>query len=241
MDWANLGFDVNDQLRKDKARREEEMKTRRSAPRRFWLARGASTSVILLDDTPFCIYEWNLMLNGKFGNYFTDDSAQTGENIFEEYKNKIKMTRSYLGFLSVIDCTEYMTRGTNENPPHLVRNSKKLLPCPSDMLVKIKAWKEKKGSLVGCQYTVTRSDGPKAPRIGDDWQFEGRVDLSTILDAEGNPVDTTPAAYREILKPRSHSDIRDYLSRFGGPVAKPVSAPSLDNSETSDDSDQIPY
>ena len=247
MDWASLGFDNNDRLRVEKAQRDEEIKIRKSAPRRFWIARSkpgaepSTTSVILLDDVPFCIWEWNLNLGGKWGNYFTDDSAATGVNIFADYKNKLQMTRSYVGFLTIIDGSEYMTKGSNDSPPRLVKNTKKLLPCPSDMLVKIKAWKEKKGSLVGCQYTVTRSDGAKSPRIGDDWQFEGRVDLSEILDADGNPVDTTPANYREILKPRSEKDIRDYLGRFvgGGSV---ISAPSVSKANLEEETTgEIPF
>ena len=211
--WYDIGFETNAKNIKEQAQRAKDRDLgndrKRNTPRRFYLKRGTvdtPVNVIFLDETPFCLYEYNLVIDGKWGNYFTCLRSSTGKDPFAAYKDIIQMNRSYMGFLTILDCTHYSDRAGKEH--HF---TKKLLPMTSKALAKAEGWKKSKKSLVGCMYEVRRSDADKSERIGDDWQFSERVDLSTLKNPDGSSPDLTPANYKDILAPRSEEEIKTLL------------------------------
>lgn len=204
--WYDIGFEANDKLIKENAAKQREREKNRErmklTPRRFWIKRSTSTQVIFLDDSPFCIYEYNVNINGEWGNYFTCVREKTQKDPFAKYSDRLQMKRTYMGFLTILDCTKY-----TDKTGKVRHYTKKLLPVTSKTLEKIATWKSKKGSLVGLKYDVTRSNNDKSEKIGDDWQFAEKVDLTALRDADGTPIDLTLPVYPEILAPLPEAEI----------------------------------
>lgn len=220
-DWMYSGFDHGLKLQKEQEEVRKSWERQRQAPKRFWLNKGAETEVILCDDDPKGIYEYNLKLDGKWGNFFTCVRDKTGVDPFLKIQDKIPLSRSFVGFLTIIDCTKYVDSKNVERS-----FTKKLLPMTQKSLAKFAAMKKKRGSLVGWKFSVSRTNDPKSERIGDMWDALEKVDLSSLKHADGTPVNTTPINYEECLAPRPESEINTIINKImfndlnGVPVAQ---------------------
>lgn len=222
--FIDYGFDANDRIRKNNEEMAKERERKRNLPRRFWLSKGESAQIILLDDTPACVWEYDVKVDGRFGNFFTCPKKETGKHsILDSYKDQVQFNRHYIGFLTIIDCTEYTDKNGKKR-----FNTKKVLPITSQALDRFKQYKKNRGTLVGAKFIVSRSNAEKAERIGDTWDFIEKVDLSTILDSDGKPVDTTPANYEELLKIRPESEVISVIEKV---IGKPVTAQSIGSYE----------
>lgn len=209
--WLDIGYEANERIMKEQQDVQESKKKEWGKPRRFWLLPKESTTVILCDDDPKCTFEYDVCINGKWGNFFTCTRRINGEDLWAPHTEKIQMKRSYMGFLTVIDETEYVAKnGTTYS------HNKKVLPLTSKSIEAFKTRKANRGgSLVGCKFSVTRTDADKSLRIGDVWDFLETVDLSTIKNAQGEIVDTTPVNYEEFLAPRPKAEILEILASMG--------------------------
>jgi hypothetical protein len=174
--------------------REEDRIANMSGPFRLWIPPGKTNQVVLIDDTPVAIYEHQWRMNGRWTNFYTclqgvDDPvccAEGGEK-----------TRSYIGYYSIVQCTETVDKKGNKYQFEL-----QLLGAKLKILKKLKRKKEERGSLAFLQFKITREDD-KSPSCGDEFEAQSEVTdhaklfslanyrgkkLSELFDkAEGNP------------------------------------------------------
>ena len=216
VDYIDIGYEQNKRLREEVLERQNEFESNRAIPRRFWMKPGEKRKIIFLDETPACTFEYNVELKlphydkPRWGHHFTCIRNKTGKDIFAGLPERVKRNRSYMGFLTIIECCEY-----EDKEGKLHRNVRRVLPMTSPFTEKVAGWIEDRGSIVGCMFSVKRGTDKKSPRIGDDWQFLEKVDLSEVLDADGIPVDTSPADYAAMLKPKSEEYIKNLLLDAG--------------------------
>lgn len=208
-------------------------------PNRFWMPENSKKQIVFIDDEPACIHEHNPKLNGSWKNWLTCLQGVADDVPCCEILGA--NTRGYVGFFTVIDCTEWVDKKGNKYQYEI-----KLFPAKLKTLKKFAMKKEDRGSLVGALYTVVRTDS-KSPSCGDDFEFIREADLTKLfqvanykgkklpelysklgdnpenmermkavfqlqLDDKGVVVPKiVPFNYYEVLKPKSPKEIREML------------------------------
>lgn len=161
--WYNTGYEgVN---------KEEQRLASLSGPRRFWMQAGSSRSVALVDDDPFCIHEHNAKLNGRWDNQHT--CMKNIEDPCESCARLGEKSRYYIGYLTMVDCTQWIDKKGNKYQFEV-----KLVGGKLGTLKKWRRKKEDRGSMVATMWKVHREDDKK-PSVGDEWEFD-----KTISDQE---------------------------------------------------------
>ncbi len=123
-----------------------------------------------------------------------------------------QVPRYFIGFWTMIDCRQWKDR---DGKIHV--NEKKLLGAKTEMITAFKQRQQMRdNNLCGSKWTVFRT-GSKKARIGDMWEWMDRVDLSTLVDGDGQPLDLSPINYREVLKPISVEEQEKILEGYAGP------------------------
>lgn len=163
--WYDTGYDG--------MRKEQDRIDQMSGPRRMWMPPDTSKEIVFLDDDPFCIYEHNPKIGGSWKNWLTclkgiSDNPPCCDKLGER-------SRYYVGYYTVVDCSEWKDKKGNVYQYEL-----KLLPAKLKTMKKIKRKKEARGSLVGCMFTTTRED-KKSPVVGDEFEFKREVDLVKLF------------------------------------------------------------
>ena len=167
---------------------------------RLWMPKGQSKRVVILDDEPFCFWEHNPKINGKYkGNWFICRHGMPGGCPLCNGSSK----RYYIGFVTVIDVDGF----TGKNGES-VKNFRLLLPMKLDSLTLFAAKKERKTSLVNAMFELTRTDSDKSPGCGNDWDFLEYVDPENKdfwyeSRVAGGLVKPEPFEYRKIFVPLS--------------------------------------
>lgn len=163
--WYSTGFDGVD---KEKLRREALVK-----PRRFWLKPGATTQIVLVDDEPFNIYEYNWSANGTFMNWATMPEDPDANDVFREKG----FNPYFVGMLTVINCTEWEDkRGKKHN------FTLELLPAKEKTVELLRERRASRGSLAGKVFKVKRFEGEKTVSVGDDWEYIKDADMVKLYD-----------------------------------------------------------
>ena len=177
---------------------------------RFWLKAEESRKVIFLDDEPFCFYEHNPVINGEFWHYFTcRKGVDPSDPICPLCQSGNKS--SYMGYVTVLDATgwEY-TKGDRKG--ERVLYSRRLFPMTLKSIKKFKSKKQRRTSLVGALFTLTRTSKDEV-RVGDDWELEKVVDPFADekywfdSKAQGKKLPPEPFKYEEIFAPLSKVDM----------------------------------
>lgn len=231
MSWYKSGF--------DSMKQEEDRLATLNGPNRLWMPAGAERDIIFLDDEPFAIYEHNPKINGSFKNWMTcvqgiSDDVPCCEVLGAN-------SRYYVGYFTVIDCSEFIDKKGNKHAYEV-----KLLGAKLKTMKKFRRKKEDRGSLVGCMYRAVREDA-KSPVCGDEFEFKKEVDLAKVFehamyrgkklseiytkaaetpegierlrktfhintDKDGKLIKSvTPFNYMEVLKPRSSKELMAFL------------------------------
>ncbi|MBF0553207.1 MAG: hypothetical protein HQK96_01475 [Nitrospirae bacterium] len=187
MAWYKTG---SDGLKDDIAKSQKA----RDGVKRLWLPPGGSKTIVFCDDTAFRFWEHNLKLDGSWRNWYVclkknlgEDCALCDNGSFNPY---------FVGFYTIIDKTGYTDRGGVAH-----KNEKLLFPAKALILEKMARHSEKRGGLTGCVFEVTRGTGKKSNSVGDDFDFQEKIDL--VKDLPG--IDTTPFKYDEIFKPETNA------------------------------------
>lgn len=200
--WFNQGFG-GDHL--DKAEKESANK----APKRFWMKPDTSKKIIFLDDEPFCIWEHALQINGSWiGNDFTCRKGMQDDARCPFCNSNSR--RTYVGFLTILDVDGW----TNDKGKKF-RNIRRLFPMKMKTLKQFKKLKERKKSIVGCMYEMTRSSSDAAV-VGDMFDFLDKVDpfedeqyfYKSKMD-KGKKKPPEVYNYKEIFKPISAKEMLD--------------------------------
>lgn len=220
-------------------KKEEDRVAQMYGPPRFWMKAGTSTQLVFIDDEPACIHEHSPKINGSWKNWFTclkdsnPEDAACCELIGAD-------TRHYVGYLTVVDCSEWKDTKGNVHQFEI-----KLLPAKLKALKLLQTKKEGRDNrLAGRVYRVSRTDD-KSPGIGNDYEFDRDADLEKLFqavnykgkklrdlmrsdkpeelarikktfnvsfDKEGSIVPKlVPFNYQDVLKPKSPKELRDVL------------------------------
>lgn len=163
--WYDTGFGG--------MKHEEDRLAALSGPQRFWIPSGGNKLFVFLDDEPCCIYEHNPKINGSWKNWITclngvSDDIPCCEILGDK-------TKYYVGYFTVIDCSDYTDKKGNKYQYEL-----KLLPAKIKTLKKFRRKKEERGSLVNTLFKATREDD-KSPSCGDEFEFQREADLAKLL------------------------------------------------------------
>lgn len=157
-------------------RRREQRRQQMSGPMRLYLKEKSSREVIIVDEAPdFFMFEHQIYNNGAPGL-----PKYTHTGCVKEYETCPACQQdgdsSFNLYLTVIDLEEY----TNKKD-EVVEFSKKLMVVKSGSQRKFIRRHAKNGSLRGQVVTLTR-DGPKDPVIGNDIEWEDKVDEEVLAN-----------------------------------------------------------
>lgn len=180
--WSQTGFTGLDDA-------EKRQKEKGSKYLRLWLEVKAEKRLVFLDDVPFCIYEHQLKIDGKWGNHFT-----CANGIHRCVPCDKQDSPQYIGYFTVIDTTGYTdSKGVTH------KNNKKLYGAKVAALRALERIKEKRGSLVGAAIDVFRSS-KQAANCGDQFDYIEVVDLKRFEDTE-------PFDYMTLFAPKKPEDV----------------------------------
>ena len=170
--------------------------------------------IVFETDEPLCIWEHQLYLDGNWFNWFTCRKAMPDGCEVCNGKDK----PYYVGFYLVRDMTGYK----NKKGQMAGVGRRVLFPAKRKTLRQIQKFKERRGSLVGKKFFVSRS-GDSSPNCGDAFDYVEDVDLNTLPDPGGDKPDLM-----KVFKPKTNEEIRLQLGRGpapasggGGGTAKP--------------------
>jgi hypothetical protein len=154
-------------------REQDRMDNYTSGPNRLWLPPKGERDIVFVDDEAFCIHEHNPKMNGSWRNWMTclkpvmDNPpccAKMGEK-----------SAYYIGFYTIIDCSEYIDKNGNKHQYEV-----KLLGAKLKTLQKLRRKREQKGALAGTMWHVVRED-QKSPSVGDEFEFVRPVDMGKLI------------------------------------------------------------
>lgn len=158
---------------------------------RFWVNKGHANarSIIFLTEKPIVLYEHQFQLGGSYYNWLTCLRPLGLACPFcDANKNRYRAA-----IWTILDVDGYVDSNSVEH-----KNIKRLFVAKSKTYQRVKLLAERRAekgeSLKGAKYHVTRTESDKSPNVGDDFEFEGMVDLSQFEDAE-------PMKYEELLAP----------------------------------------
>lgn len=181
--------------------------------KRFWVPKGASKTIVFLDDEAFRFWEHNISIDGSWRNFF----VCLKKNMQEDCPLCNTDNNPYfVGFYTVIDKTGYRDKSGKEH-----KNEKVLFPAKPQILEKLKKKSDQKKGLVGCVFEVTRGSGPKSSNVGDDFDFVEKSELSTDFP----DMDITPYKYEEIFKPMTSEQLMKVVAKSKSDVAEADAVP----------------
>lgn len=231
MNWYKTGFGGIDDAEKEQASH--------NIPWDFWLRPSESAEITFLDDECFEFWEHELEIANKWGNYFTclRGIDPKGCPICDSFGEK---HRYYVGLFTIVDHRETVDKRGNKR-----FDQRRLLRAKMKSLKKLRRQKEKRGSLVGARFLVTRNSSEE-PRIGDEWEWCKDRDLAkepfAYRGKDGKTVTLEPTNYKEAFAPKSYAAIKALLTSAhyvtGG---TDTGASSGSVSSGSDEDDDIPF
>jgi hypothetical protein len=163
--WYDTGYEGID--------REKERIARLSGPNRFWMKEQTKREVCFIDDEPFCVYEHNPKLNGKWTNWFT--CLKEKHDIVPCCEKLGERSRYYVGYYTIVDLTEHTDAKGNKYQYEI-----KLLPTKLKTLQLMKRKKGDRGSLIGCIFNVHR-DTADDPNCGNEYEFQREAKMEGLL------------------------------------------------------------
>jgi len=173
--WLNTGFG---------GIAEEETRIASSrGPRRFYLKKGERKQIIFVDQHPACVHEYNPKLNGTWTNWFTAPKSDPNYADMETAMATInqhlggKYKDYYVGYFTIIDCSEWKDRSGNKH-----RFELKFLPAKIKSLKLLQSRLEDFGGLAGKAINVRRTDDKNSPAIGDVFDFAKDVDMDKLWE-----------------------------------------------------------
>lgn len=155
---------------------------------------------------PIYIYEHNLEMNGRFGNFFTclkDITNPDAKNLCPICKTDMKGSNSSLvAYFTVIDTRSF----TSEKTGQTTQNRRVLYPAKANMIYKLNDLIKKHGSLRGLVFKVKRFTG-KESNSGTDLEFIGRIKEDKL---QKQFKETAPLDYAKILAPMAPEELASF-------------------------------
>ena len=187
--WYSGGFNA---VKEEQAASSKRFEFGNNEMSRFRVKVGTESKVIFLDD-----FSWQVSLDGNQISFIPFGRWEHKAELNEDWKNTIYATctkgvspckfceagfkRYYVGSMTVLDCTEYVDKSGKK----VTMPRKRIMPAAPKAMSIIEAKKNKKGNLLGWQYSVTRHEN-KDPRVGSDFEAELHVeDVREFLKKHG--------------------------------------------------------
>jgi len=159
----------------------------RSVPR-FMLRAEEEAVIVFVDNSPFFIWEHNVNVGGRWGNYITCLKEYKPCGVCEQAQKS-----TYTAYLTVIDTREFTRKdGTT------VKNRRILYPTKGPTIKKLEEIQKKRGDLTGCAFRVKRYTAQE-PNCGSSFEFVKKVSLVGA--------DTESHDYEKILRPLSEDEL----------------------------------
>lgn len=213
-DWFDKGYNMGDV--------EAEYESRGgSGLDRFYLKVGQERDIVFETDDPFRIWEHQkpVVVNGKtdWRNWFTCRKSSGDCPACAEGDSNY-----HVGFYVVRDMT-----GWEKNGKQMGVGKRVILPAKLGTLKKIQKFKERRGSLIGWKFAVSRTDS-SAANCGDVFDPIGETDLKDLPEIEGEMPD-----FFALFKPL---EPKDFVTKWNGGQVAPQSSVKGDTpAEESDD------
>lgn len=177
--WFKRGIEVFDKRKQieavAKARKER-------AVSRFYLKTGEDAIIVFVDSSPFGIYEHNLKIDGKWGNFYTCSKEIQPCPICQQFpENKPTWT----AYLTVIDTRSFIRQSDGQE----VKNRKILFPAKGTAIAKLEKLLSKYKNLAGLAFKVSRLTD-QDPNCGSDFEYLGKVNIIKKFGPDAvNPID----------------------------------------------------
>lgn len=156
-------------------KREQDRIDQTFAPQRIWIPAGGKKDLVFVDDEPVGIHEHNPKMNGDWKNWFTCGKEVYDEAACCELLNPSGYDPYYVGFYTVVDCSEWVDKKGNKYQYEL-----KLYPAKIKTLKRFEMRRKEKGSFAGKLFTISRMDG-KSPATGDDFEMVRDADMAKLF------------------------------------------------------------
>lgn len=135
---------------------------------RFFLKAGESAKIVFVDSEPFGIWEHNLRIDGKWGNFYTCCKEIQPCPIC---KNFPESRPTWTVYFTVLDLRPYTKRDGQT-----VKFRKILYPAKGSTIAKIEDLLNKYGSISGLCFKVSRLTDDDS-NCGRDFEYIGKVDI----------------------------------------------------------------
>jgi hypothetical protein len=156
-------------------KRETDRIEQMSGPNRVWIPAGSKKELVFIDCEPACIHEHNPKMNGEWKNWFTclkpvyPDDIACCEILGKNYP------AYYVGFYTVIDCSEWTDKKGNKYQYEV-----KLFPAKLKTLKRFQLRLQEKGPFAGKLFSVMRVD-KESPSCGDEFEVVREVDMAKLF------------------------------------------------------------
>jgi len=222
---GKAGMTKSSQVDKEAKARQEE---RKNKPFRFWLEPDSSGKITFLDTPQFFIWEHNLKIAGKWGNFYTClkefDACPICEDLGEQ--------SSFVVVATIIDHRKWVDRDGKEH-----KNQRKLYVARGRARQRIiKQIERRKGDMKFCAYDVARGTSQTESNVGEDIEFLKKLTPTALkkLAPKGKDAPTPaewikPLDYEKLFEPKEVGWLREHITHGEAPVG------AEDDVETSDD------
>jgi len=158
-------------------KKEQERLETASGPNRLWIPEGGKKEVVFVDDEPVCIHEHTVKIDGDWKNWFTCLKDVHDDIACCQILNPKGYKPYYIGFYTVIDCTEWTDAKGNKHQYEV-----KLFPAKLKTLKRLQMRRSDpaRGSFAGKLFSIMRVD-KKSPSSGDEFEILRDADMAKLF------------------------------------------------------------
>lgn len=146
-----------------------------NAPNRVWLPVGGKRELVWIDDEPVCIHEHSPKMNGEWKNWFTCGKDVYDNSVCCELFNPSGYKSYYVGFYTVIDCSEWTDAKGNKHQYEV-----KLFPAKMKNIKRLEMRREQRGAFAGKLFSIMRLD-EKSASTGDEFEVLRDADMAKLF------------------------------------------------------------
>lgn len=182
--WFKRGIEVFDKRRQIEAMAKIK---RERAVSRFFLKSGEEAIIVFVDSSPFGIYEHNLRIDGKWGNYYTCCKEIMPCPICQQFPDN---KPTWTAYLTVIDTRAFIRQSDGVE----IKNRKVLFPAKGTAIARLEKLLEKHKSLAGLAFRISRLS-EQDPNCGSDFEYLGKVNIAKKFGSDA----AVPIEYTKVL------------------------------------------
>lgn len=156
-------------------KREQDRIDNTNTPNRIWIPAGGKRELVFVDDEPVGIHEHNPKMNGEWKNWYTCGKEVYDEAACCELLNPSGYKPYYVGFYTVIDCSEWVDKKGNKYQYEL-----KLFPAKLKTLKRLEMRRKDRGPFAGKLFSIARIDS-KSAATGDEFEMIRDADMAKLF------------------------------------------------------------